>query len=458
MANKYIRHGETYNGDGTSSAAATSNGGVGAWNTIDYFTGTTPAYGSIAAGDTIYIRSKDASGADISLNATVNKTIGSTAATSGSWITWIIDNGEVWPGIDGTITYENSVYNVSISTTNQYNEFICKTRGSFRVIKTGGSSLNYALFGTAGGVIDGFYLDWQGLTGGGRTNLGGGSFSPTVYKNLIIKAGNRTSPVFNLSVNTQILKIINLDIELFNNAHAVFAASATGSHMDVYGGRIYGSAAAGCQLVSTGYPININGLSFPKTMLLSTGTRGVSITGHDETTGAARLEDWGVADTRPTAGNYPYLNATLPNSTAQGWSWKVYPSTASRVNQLRFPVSTESYQETSATKTLRLEMLIENAAYKAKCDKSNLWVEWHYIDSTGEAVMVSTQGTGALSDSTAGWNADYYGSTTFDKVKFEATTPTAIAQDTMIVTVLCGTIPSGSVDEYMFVCPSIQIS
>lgn len=65
MANKYIIHGATFNGDGTSSAEATSNGGVGAWNTITYFEGTAPAYGTLAAGDVVYIRSKDAGGSNI---------------------------------------------------------------------------------------------------------------------------------------------------------------------------------------------------------------------------------------------------------------------------------------------------------------------------------------------------------------------------------------------------------
>ena len=45
MPNKYIIHGATYNGNGTSSAEATSNGGVGAWNNINVFEG--PAVASM---------------------------------------------------------------------------------------------------------------------------------------------------------------------------------------------------------------------------------------------------------------------------------------------------------------------------------------------------------------------------------------------------------------------------
>ena len=43
MADKYIIEGAAFNGDGTSSAEATVAGGVGAWNTITYFEGATPA-------------------------------------------------------------------------------------------------------------------------------------------------------------------------------------------------------------------------------------------------------------------------------------------------------------------------------------------------------------------------------------------------------------------------------
>ncbi len=39
MANKYIIHGATYNGDGTTSSEAASDGAAGAWNTLTYFEG-----------------------------------------------------------------------------------------------------------------------------------------------------------------------------------------------------------------------------------------------------------------------------------------------------------------------------------------------------------------------------------------------------------------------------------
>ena len=58
MADKFLRHGETFCGDGTASNAAASAGAVGAWNDINVFEGTAPASGALADGDVVYIRSK----------------------------------------------------------------------------------------------------------------------------------------------------------------------------------------------------------------------------------------------------------------------------------------------------------------------------------------------------------------------------------------------------------------
>ena len=69
MANRYIRHGATFCGDGTTSAPATSNGGPGAWNDIAVFESTiAPAYGTLPAGTDVYIRTKDEAGNDIAIS------------------------------------------------------------------------------------------------------------------------------------------------------------------------------------------------------------------------------------------------------------------------------------------------------------------------------------------------------------------------------------------------------
>ena len=121
MANKYIIHGATYCGDGTSSAVASSNGGVGSWNDINVFEGIAPAYGTApAAGDTVYIRSKTSAGADITRTLAAAISLGSAAATVNNPIYFILDQGIIWSGITGTLTYQagTSSYSVTIRAYN----------------------------------------------------------------------------------------------------------------------------------------------------------------------------------------------------------------------------------------------------------------------------------------------------------------------------------------------------
>jgi hypothetical protein len=461
MPNKYIRVGATFNGDGTSSALAASNGGVGAWNTLAYFEGTAPAYGSLAAGDVVYIRSKNEAGDDITVTHTATVTLGSAVATVSGYIQWIIDNGEIWPGIDGTITYTNNIANnVACNLSNQYNEYICRTRGSLRIVRVGSVNTAYNLGTYSGGLVDGMMWDWSGLTGSGRTNLTAPTSGYGVMRNIMVKAGYRFDPVFRMNVTNHRLILINPDIELFDTSNSVFGAVNTGTQIEVIGGKVHGSGAPGCQLISGDYPVNITGLKFPKTMLISRNPRGSRILGQDTSVGAVMSDAWGVADTLPVTGNYPFLDARLPDSTSSGWSWKVYPSLVSRQVPMRFQVSSKFYQQAPAVKTLTLEALIERDDFKADCNTQNLWAEFHYFDTDGNPVVVSTRDDVGVSleASTANWSADYYGAVQFDKIKFSATTPSAIAQDTMVTTVLWGGVQAGSTAEYLLVCPDVRMT
>lgn len=161
MANKYIRHGETYCGDGTTSAAAASAGAAGAWNDINVMEGTAPAYGALAAGDVVYIRSLDASGAAITRTLTAARLLGSTAATATNPITWILDDGTVWSGINGVLTFTNSA---SYMTTLRINNvFVAKTRHNWK-IKCTSTNPNGALADIYG-HCDGFEFDTSAKTG-----------------------------------------------------------------------------------------------------------------------------------------------------------------------------------------------------------------------------------------------------------------------------------------------------
>ena len=68
------------------------------------FTATAPAKGALVAGDTVFIRSKTAAGDPVVITLSANTNIGSAAATAAGPITWNIDDGQVWPGISGSVT------------------------------------------------------------------------------------------------------------------------------------------------------------------------------------------------------------------------------------------------------------------------------------------------------------------------------------------------------------------
>ena len=123
MPNKYIRHGETFNGNGTSPDAATVDGGAGAWNNINVFTNATaPNYGggALVGGDVVNIRSLDKVGSPIAVSSAIALSLGSTAGTDLLPITWNFDNGVIWPGVSGQVTVTTTA-GVAISLRNYNN-------------------------------------------------------------------------------------------------------------------------------------------------------------------------------------------------------------------------------------------------------------------------------------------------------------------------------------------------
>lgn len=163
MANKYIRHGETYCGDGTTSAAAASDGAVGAWNDINILEGSPPSSsaGALVSGDVVHIRSLDAAGAAITRTLTAARLLGSTAATATNPITWILDDGTVWSGINGVLTFTNSA---SYMTTLRINNvFVAKTRHNWKIKYT--STNPTGALADIYGHCDGFEFDTSAKTG-----------------------------------------------------------------------------------------------------------------------------------------------------------------------------------------------------------------------------------------------------------------------------------------------------
>lgn len=469
MANKYIIHGATYNGDGTSSAAAASNGGVGAWNTITYFEGTTPAYGTLVAGDTVFIRSKDASGNAITRTLSANMTLGTSAAISTAWVKWVVDGGTVWAGISGTLTYSCPLsYAV---TFRNYNHYAAEAQDALVIVEANTSSDYKKIVTWATHMrADKLFVNCSAnthSTGNHTTALADGGETYTLT-DLHLKWANHLSAVL-MAGQWSNITLINPQIELTkSDANAgVFELGEFGSRLTVIGGRVFGvGATTGNSLVMNGSAptgrggtARFVGFTVPKAMQtlknhVAAGSWRIEGLGMDDEEGGVLAAPWGTLDSR-LDGYYPTLNAFLPDSVSTPWSWKLYPVEASNALLFSIPVAKE-FTESDAVKTLTVNMLLADTITAA--NKSTMWMTANYIDaSTGESIGISTQtlSDDALDSSSANWSATTYGAINLVKKQLSITTPTSIKQNTMVVLALCGTWKAASALDIAFVCPDV---
>ena len=466
MANKYIRHGETFNGDGTTSAAAASNGGVGAWNTITYFEGVSPAYGSLAAGDVVYIRSKDAGGADITRTLAANVTIGNASATYASRITWIIDGGTVWIGIDGVIKYTSasSSYAVTLRTLNN---LISEKQSRLVIENTLVSANQTYLLTTQNNYVKNIKIDWVLGTAfnGNKAILQSGNGFATV-ENLVVKAGKVHLGVVSFGSVNGGIHLINPDIEL-----TVAAATAVVKQMSnsitatITGGRLYGAGATTGTAITEAVPsqparLECFGFIYPNTVSVvqtipsfsSFNSVGAIYTyGADGTAAAASANQWGIMDTRQDD-NYPTLSAFLPTSDNKAWSYKVYPCEARNGFGATVQLS-KIHTGDPAALDLNLELLVSDSF--PNVNSATVWISGSYINSSGVPEYFTTHdlAASALTTSTAGWSATTYGATSLLKRKISVTTASSVKKDTMVMLRLNWEARSVSSNDIFFVNP-----
>jgi hypothetical protein len=472
MANKYLIHGATYCGNGTASNEAASAGASGAWNDINVFEGTAPAYGSLNAGDTVYIRSKTSAGADITRTLAAGTTLGASVATTSAWVTWVIDGGAIWSGIDGTLKYDcPSTYTITLRGFNYYR---AQNADKFVIRETNTNADYKKIVALAFAMqVDNLFVDCSlnaHATGNWmQTSGGGGQDDELVLRNLHLKWAKHYAALLTFrqwSKVTLINPLIELTVSDGNGA--VIELGDYGSCVTAIGGRIFGAGATTGNYVvkqntsgRSGRALFI-GTQIPKTMPLLAnapvaGPWKFEGIGLDAEEGGAICESWGSADSR-SDGYYPTLNAFLPDSVSTPWSWKVYPSSAGLNYQFNIPVAKE-YTAAAATKTITCNALLADSITSA--NKGTMWLEVSYIDdSTGLPASVSSRDftLGALDSSTAAWSATTYGSINLVEKQLSVTTPTSIKQDTMVIVTLCGIWKSASALDLMFVCPDVSLS
>lgn len=476
MPNKYIIVGAAFNGDGTTSSEAASNGGVGAWNGLDVMEGTAPSAmtpvgaGSVAAGDVVYIRSKTSAGADIS-RAYTAVTLGSSAGTLASPVTWVLDNGAIWAGVDGTLTYTSSTGTHTIALR-AFNRYISSTihRWVCQQLTTSNSVI---WFTNTGGFLRGIHWNCPNRATSVNQLISMGSMSADEYCKITVfdvSVSYGLISASNASVEHTGLEIEILDAAVTENG-VVFSAGGTQSQHVLIGGRLFGAGATtGVRFsvlsVAVGAHASLLGTGFqvPKAIALATTEPSnncwLSMTGLDGGLGGAVVEPWGFADSRNIDSYYPYLNATNPDSTASGVSWRVYPKWATYQKPARLAIS-KIYTSAAAAKKITLEVLVHDAWAGGALNKSTAWMVVSYIDNTtGLPVNITTrvESGGALDASTAAWSATSWGAVGLDKYKLELTTPSSIKQDTSVVVgFYCSSI-SSSANDIFIVCPDPQLS
>ncbi|MBS3953632.1 MAG: hypothetical protein KGZ88_11850 [Methylomicrobium sp.] len=484
MADKFLVAGCSFCGKGDGPLIPTEaahNDATGyAWgltstdtDAINIVTGGVPKFGTLGAGDSVYIRSKTRVGADITVTLAAALTVGPGAATEASPIMWILDNGTVWTGVDGILTYTSSVVSRFV-TVSSHHILISKTLGAWRFIQTIASPGDGTLLQiNEGAEVVRALIDHSARTGATAAcdlKLRG------IARDCQFKFGPTGTSSITVSTDRAEATLINPDIELISIVNAstsvLFSAVGGDRHLTVIGGRTYGAGSdAGVGLfraatVNTGQQIKLIGHKYPNTMRIDTPLSTISNTtriqayGIDAKNGSLLTETWGWASSR-SDNNPPVLNALLPGSSEK-WAWRVYPVQAGRTRPMQLALNTV-YSGTPSTQTLTVEVLVANTF--SGVNKNTLWVDLSYTDdTTGNPVLLSTKAdSGALDTSTAPWfpatlDVVSWGLTTFDKRKFTLTTPTAIKQHTPVLIMLSGTVKAASVNDIYFVCPAVQLS
>jgi hypothetical protein len=479
MADRFIIQGSTYNGDGTTSAAASSDGGVGAWNNLTYMYGTTPAYGTLPIGTTVYVRSKDAANADITVTLTANITIGLAAATEAAPVKWIIDDGTTWPGYSGTVTFlsNNTSWYATIAANNIVVSLV-KEALVFRNTKVDFGYPNLNIVNN--GILKNALIDGSAKTSntdGLSAQVGPSSVTDSCHFKLGRLSANPNLQQFSFSVNSvQKPVLLNCGIELTSNVApsvgGLFSSAGNFSGEGLMlGGRIYGPGAMiGEKLGAFGTnPYSqvwrFIGVQIPASPMMvinavtPTYEFSVEMMGTDGAgTLGGHIENYRGFATSRTDNNPPTRQAMLPDGSNTPWAWRIWPVRATVMRQWQ-QVFVSTYSGAAATVTATMQMLVSTVAAP---DKSTCWIEATYIDNaSGVPMMVSSQLNTATAldvSSVTDWSTLVWGAITFNKNQLRVTTPTTVKPNSIITVNLRMGCGSSNANAVYFVDPDVALT
>ncbi len=474
MANKYVIHGAAFDGDGTASNVAASDGAAGAWNDFEAVLSNTLTYGSYAVGDTIYVATNNGT-SDLSFTRTGTWTWADLGnADDGNYVTLYFDDGTN-VGSAGTFTL-NMSNNLIISDwevigNNRFEIIHTNTAGYGGGIQLAGyfENITYTSKGQRsvkginyrGYHCNGLTLNWETINNTSTPIIYASDGGWAKIENLVIdftgsNISTRTPEIF--SVNSQVqfgmyvngLEIKGTSTHQFNLFTKVYDHSSNTLRMCqiVIDGLLCSGSITTDNLVKP--PWNETEYYLDPPILVRGGENPFNSTYSQ----AAGYVAW-------TKGkNYPYLNASLPDGT--GWSYLIKPTYAKKIKPLHCPPVRKLWESTASTVTVKLELAIDN---RQTPKDSEVWMNVCYINNSNnkmevESTRVFTASEATLATSTATWNPNppTYGAITLDEYKLELTTANSVKQYTEIVVHLFVGLAAFDSNSFWFYCPDVVLT
>lgn len=477
MANKYVRHGATYCGDGTSSAEATSDGGVGAWNNlIDVFAGS-PAYGSLDNGDIVYVQTNN--GSDITVTLSADLTMVSGAVDNP--ITYIFDDGTTFP-VGGILTLELGASYVL--TTGDYVNLIGKNLNFIIHTSYAGTSIIYPwlIYST---YFESVKFESDELTSHSGVPLAfQGGYTHHVYARLVncyLKLGMAypmEKYAFIAFNSYNYVLMLNPTIDLNGSGTTdryLFNFGDYGISLHIIGGKVINASdqnylftsppdrLMAIDLLFDGFDpgsliTNIPAYTDPTDSGYKPNLFRIYLTNiNDNYYDFVLNNDIGTIEWR-SGQNYPTLNAILPDGSNTYWSYKVYPVTVNKGAPMEAPQRNIWYDLSSAVKTVTCEFLA-NVNYGTPKD-DEMWMAVTYRSTDGNTYTETTKGLGNnnVDTSTAGWSATVYGAQSYNKFKISLTTVHQIKQYSDVRVVVFIGMKALSSTDFFFIDPEILLS
>lgn len=479
MADYYVDTSQTFNGDGTASTSAASDGAVGAANSfIEVMTGTHATIGTLAAGSNVYIRTHDGT-SNCEEPMTVSKTI-VTNATAALPVTFIFDDGTKWAGDSGQFRlYTTAAIKLTLDA------YVIIDAGDsddrrfkFEISHTASTvTVNSGVVAGTDSHLNGVELDGSGAAGMIYIATQDGFIMRDILFKPSVTNPTHNDSGFILGAHGDNYECYNLVVDYGTFAGTedswVYRDNSTrGAYAKFVGGKILNGnnrayfiydmnyfSERGGAIEVVGFDFGSSGFSLMKTR--KTNKIGVRIS-YVAPAGAFGFDyiHNDIAVDFIDNGSFPYVTGSnLPDSGGTGWSYRGYISRSSDdlcvVDD--FPMQELAYGDTSAQKTATMELLVHD---NESPTKDRVWMEVLYVDNvSGDTKYLTTKATAvALDSSTANWSSTSFGAETFTKYKLSIQTPTAIKQNSTMFVMLKSNFTPLNISNPLFYSPSVVLS